>query len=175
MGEVTQEFEEESKDFAEKFSDQQHYEEYEDDKTVQRVNLLKEVTEEDFVEAEDDSQNNDNSVEEPAEKYVSGGKRDEIVFDPGNKEERSEATDSNERNVSHVNDTIGANELDEPFRKNTIKSDEKEATMESNVLVEDLDEAEPEEKDEKEAGDEGDINTSENVQEQDNAVFEFFD
>ena len=180
MGEVTQEFKEESKDLVEKFSHQQHYEEYKDDKTVQQVNLLEEVAEKerDYVEAEDNSENNDDRVEEPAEEYVSGqqdeSEREAIVFDPGN-EERSEATDSNERNVSHVNDTVSADELDEPFRKNTIKSDEKEATMESNVLVEDLDEAEPKEKNEKEATDDGGVNTSVNVKEQDNAVFEFFD
>ena len=178
MGEVKHEFE--------KLLDQQHFERYEDDKNVQQVNLLEEVAEKerDYVEAEDNSENNDDRVEEPAEKYLSGeqdeSEREAIVFDPGN-EERSEANDSNERNASHVNYSIGgANEFgdtDEPYINDTIniKSDEKEATLESSVINKDFDEAESKEKDRDEKEATGGVNTSENVKDQDNAVFEFFD
>ena len=178
MGEVNHEFE--------KLPDHHHIERYEDDKNVQQVNLLEEVAEKerDYVEAEDNSENNDDRVEEPAEKYLSGeqdeSEREAIVFDPGN-EERSEANDSNERNASHVNYSIGgANEFgdtDEPYINDTIniKSDEKEATLESSVIDKDFDEAESKEKDRDEKEATGGVNTSENVKDQDNAVFEFFD
>ena len=101
----------------------------------------------------------------------------EIVFEPGN-EERSDATDFNEENASHVK------EDSESLREEIIKTDEKdlcnneEAAMERNTTVKLFDEEKPEEtkdRDEMEATDEGGVKKSEIVKEEDNAVFEFFD
>ena len=182
MGEEEEkhEFEEESEDLAEKLSDQ-HHEGYEDNISVQQVNLLG-VTEEEgaFVKAEDDNQDNIGRVESLTEKDITGeqngSKLDQIVFDPGNMK-RYQATDSNERHGSHLKDIIHATESDdaddsESLRNNTIKSDEKEPAMKSNISVKEFDEEEPEEKD----GDENEApGESQIVNEQDGAVFDFFD